>query len=813
MRNARRVGKRLPSAPNESAMTLQLVTAAFAALMGLLAVFGAARAAIGAGDAATSWLDALFSVVAGLLAIGAASLAQRGGAALAAWLLIVTAALRVALAAGVTAPAAYQFIWPFYLIPIVIAQVLLGSRAGILTALGAGVMFVFTYNALSGSPEIAENLGPAVLSASLLYLLVGVLVHVAISKMGQALQRSEKLLSSHERARTELREREEQFRALAESSATGIVIQQDGRLVYGNPHFFDMAQCPSDDCFGLSLWDFFEKADSERIQQQLARRRLGKAHRVEPTLVIFNPLKSGRRWCEVAVAEAEFWQKPAVVANLLDVTERVEAQLQVQRERDFSNNIINNADAVIMVVDADGRLLLLNPAGQRLTGYTADEIGQQAFWNVLCPEETREGTRRLFFGAKAGEQIGQAEGPWVAKSGDEITIAWRYVAQYDEQGELATIVAVGIDVTQQRMLERQAAVTERLRSLGQIAGGVAHDLNNMLAGIMGPTDLLLIEETDPIRERALKAIMAAATRGAETVRRIQGFSKARTELDRQVFDLRELAEDVIFSLRPRWRDWAQKQGIRIAVRDEVPAGITVHASAGEIGNVLMNLIVNACEAMKEDGEIVVAGSQEGNLIKFRVRDTGSGMSQETMENIFQPFFSTKGADNSGLGLAVIHGIILRHGGTITVDSVMGEGTTFNIALPASEEGVSRSTAPHGPRATAEMRILVVDDVPDIADYIRAIARRDGHTAESVYSPEEALAQLQTEPFDLLVTDYGMEGISGIALAEKARSLHPDIKIALVTGWDVSEDEVCGLDAVLKKPCTREQIQQMLADIG
>ncbi|MEN6643641.1 MAG: PAS domain S-box protein [Armatimonadia bacterium] len=794
-------------------MTLQVVTAAFAALMGLLAVFEAARAVTGAGNAAASWADTLFSVVAALIAVGAAWLARRGSASAASWLLIVTAALRVAVAAGVTAPASYQFIWPFYLIPIVIAQVLLGSRAGVLTALGAGVMFVFTYNALSGSPEIAGDLGPAVLSASLLYILVGVLVHIAISKMAQALHRSAKLVSSHERARTELREREEQFRALAESSATGIVIHQDGRLVYGNPHFFDMAQCPSDDCFGLSLWDFFDKADVERIQQQLARRRLGRAQRVEPTLVIFNPLKAGRRWCEVAVAEAEFWQKPAIVANLLDVTERVEAQLEVQRERDFSNNIINNADAVIMVVDAEGRLLLLNPAGQRLTGYTVEGIGQQAFWEVLCPEETRAGTRRLFFDAKAGGQMGQSEGPWLTRSGDEVTIAWRYVAQYDSQRELATIVAVGIDVTQQRMLERQATVTERLRSLGQVAGGVAHDLNNMLAGIMGPTDLLLLEESDPGRERALKAIMAAATRGAETVRRIQSFSKARTELDRQVFDLRELAEDVIFSLRPRWRDWAQKQGIRINVRDEVPAGITVHASAGEIGNVLMNLIVNACEAMEEDGEIVVTGRQDGKLIKFQVRDTGSGMPQETMENIFQPFYSTKGADNSGLGLAVIHGIILRHGGSITVDSVIGEGTTFNITLPASEEAISPSTAPHGSRSTAEMRILVVDDVPDIADYIRAIARRDGHSAESCYSGEEALTHLEAESYDLLVTDYGMEGISGIALAEKARLLYPDIKIALVTGWDVSEDEVQGLDAVLKKPCTRGQIQQMFDDVG
>ena len=426
------------------------------------------------------------------------------------------------------------------------------------------------------------------------------------------------------------------------------------------------------------------------------------------------------------------------------------------------------------------------------------------------PGELHEDNRELLASVRLGNGSGEIEGPWRTRSGEEVTIDWRYVAQFDAAGELTRVVAVGVDVTQQRILERQAMVTERLRSLGQIAGGVAHDLNNMLAGIMGPTDLLMLIETDPEKERALKGIMAAATRGAETVRRIQSFSKARTDLDKQVFDLRELTEDVVFSLRPRWKDAAQRQGIRITVNDEVPPGLMVHASSGEIGNVLMNLIVNACEAMTADGEITVTGMQKGNQAQFHVADTGSGMPQETLELIFQPFFSTKGADNSGLGLAVIHGIILRHGGTIAVDSIVGRGTTFTITLPAQLPEAAPPPRPEGPAAHAgQLRILVVDDLPDIADYLVAIARRAGHDACAVYQGEEALARLRAEHFDVLITDYGMEGISGPDLADQAEILRPGLRKVLMTGWDVSLEEFEQFDGMLKKPCTRSEVGRLL----
>ncbi|MCE5239716.1 PAS domain S-box protein [bacterium] len=801
-----------PVPSGERLQVIELVGAGAASAIGLLGVFCGFHAAAIQTDSARYGFSALVSIIAALCLVGAVLLARRGYEQLASSVLVTVVVARVVIEATTTAPYAYLSLWPLFVVALVVAQITLGTRAAVLAALGAPIMFVFTYLGLADRPELLQRFDSALIANLGLYGATLALVHVAVRRMSSAVRQARQVTGSHERTRTELREVEMQFKALAEASPTGIVIEQDGRLVYGNPYFFEMAGCLSSDGFGLSLWDFFAAAGVQELKAQLRRRQTLRGS-VGPNLLVFTPLKGQPRWCEVAVADALFWQKPAVVANVLDVTERVLAQLAVQRERDFSNNIINTAEAIIMATDADGRVTLLNPAGERITGYAAAELRDRPYWETLAPPELRAAAAELFEAARE-QPRSSAELTWDSKSGEEIIIAWHAVGQRDADGAFTGIVGVGLDVTQQRLLERQAIVTERLRSLGQIAGGVAHDLNNTLAGIIGPTDLLLLTEDDPQKQRSLNAIMAAATRGAETVRRIQRFSKARTDLDKQVFDLRELTEDVIFSLRPRWRDVAQRQGLTIRLHDEVPSGLAVHASAGEVGNVLMNLIVNACEAMSADGDITIAGAQKGDTVEFQVRDTGSGMSADTMANIFQPFFSTKGADNSGLGLAVIHGIILRHGGTITVDSQPGEGTVFTVTLPTSEPDEEAVAAPTGASASAgRLRLLVVDDMAEIADYVTAVARRLGHEVTAAYAGEDALQHLQQQPFDAIITDYGMAGISGTQLADRARRLRPGIKVVLITGWDIAPGEIEGLDGLLKKPCTREQVETVLHDLA
>jgi PAS domain S-box-containing protein len=790
---------------------LRVVATAFTVFMVGAAVFEMVGAAVEGAARTAGSVGAGVSAVCGLLAWGSALVVQRGRYLPAAWMLVLALAAKAFLTAALSPPGQLALLAPLYVVPIVMCQVLLGSRSAAGVTAGSVLMFVVAYARLPA--DFPADTVPLVASASLLlYLLIGSVVHVTLSRMTQALRRADHLLATTERARSDLREREEQFRALAESSATGIVIHQDGHLVYGNPHFSGMAHVPHGDVFGLSLWDFFDRAGAEALQAQLVRRRTLATRATAPEQLLFRPLKGPARWCQVAVAEAVFRQKPAIVANVLDVTELVEAQLEVKRERDFSSNVINTADAIIMVLDPEGKVLMISPTGERLTGYAADELRGRPFWEKVTVAE-RLGEAAAMLEALRAEPRGEAETTWQNRAGDDLIVAWRWVSQYDPEGQLSGVVVIGLDVTQQRVLERQSMVTERLRALGQVAGGVAHDLNNMLAGIMGPADLMLLDEEDPENQHSLNAIMAAARRGAETVKRIQRFAQARTELDRQEFDLRQLVEDVVFALRPRWRDGAQRQGISMKVTNEVPEGLKVLASSGEIGNVLTNLIVNACEAMPTGGLIAITGHASAAEVVFEVTDDGTGMAPETVAQIFQPFFSTKGADNSGLGLAVIRGIILRHGGSIEVSSELGVGTTFTISLPAATESVEQAVASDDRGEPMDrLRILIVDDMADLREYMSRVMQRLGHEALAVVSGEEALRQLQAARFDILVTDYGMEEMAGPDLAERARLIQPHLRMILMTGWDVDLSDFAGFGAVLQKPFTRDQIIEALESL-
>ncbi len=796
--------------PEQRERLLRAITTGFLVLIGLVALVDLSLWLTMPVGSAIYGTDLCVSLVIALAGGGVWALARRERYELAAGLLVTALAVRTIFTVGVVAPEKIAIFSPGYLVVIVLAQILLGSRGGVIAGLGSLPMFALAYANLSERTDVIDILPETAAAAVFVYVTVGGFVEMALRYMEQALRRSNVLLLENERARRELQESVEQFRALAESSPTGIVIQQDGHLVYGNPRFAEMARCVQRDVFGLSLWDFFGPEGASALKVQLERRRQAGGNYGTPNQLVFKPLKGASVYCEVALADAVYKDRDAIVANVLDVSERVTAQLEVQRERDFSNNIINAADAIIMALDAEGNIVRFNPAGERIMGYAESELTGRPYWAQMVPRERHGAARQLIHATTPESPRGEVEAVWVTRTGEERTIAWRYVAQLSPDKQVSGLIAVGIDVTQQRILEQQAMAAERLRALGQMAGGVAHDLNNTLAGILGPTELMLLEEQDPERRQELTSVAAAARRGAETVRRIQRFSQARTDLDRQEFNLHNLVEDVIHTLRPRWRDQAQRQGITIAITDDVSDDLQVVGSAGEIGNVITNLIVNACEAMPAGGEIAIVGHQKGDVTVFSVTDTGCGIPADMVENIFQPFFSTKGADNSGLGLAVMRGIVLRHGGNIEVSSQVGVGTTFTVSLPAAPTRAAKeaSAAAHAEPGGA-FRFLVVDDTPAIADFAGVALRKMGHEVTIAYTSDDALGRLGTTAFDVLLTDYGMEGLSGLGLAQEAKRIHPHIKTVIMTGWDFAEGEFEGVDASLAKPFTLAQLGTLI----
>lgn len=347
--------------------------------------------------------------------------------------------------------------------------------------------------------------------------------------------------------------------------------------------------------------------------------------------------------------------------------------------------------------------------------------------------------------------------------------------------------------------------TERLRALGEMAAGVAHNFNNVLSVILARAELLLRGATEPAQRAALEAVRRAALDGAQIVRRIQEFTGTRTAQGRERVDLHALAHQVVELARPRWRDEAARQGVSYQV--DITGGPVppVLGRSAELREVLLNLLFNALEAMPAGGRVGFELRTEPGNVVVRVADTGCGMPEEVRRRVFEPFFTTKPGRGTGLGLAVAWGIIQRHGGAMEVESTPGVGSVFTIRLPRAPEGSDREPAATAgpPGAVVGARILVVEDEPDVRAAVRDALGAEGYVVVEAADGREALARCTTEAVDLVVTDLSLPGLSGWEVAAACRRRVPPIPVGLLTGWGEQVDPArlreAGAAFVVAKP--------------
>jgi signal transduction histidine kinase/ActR/RegA family two-component response regulator len=379
------------------------------------------------------------------------------------------------------------------------------------------------------------------------------------------------------------------------------------------------------------------------------------------------------------------------------------------------------------------------------------------------------------------------------------------------------VEAILVDVTERRKLEEQMVAYERLRALGEMAGGVAHDFNNVLGAILARAQMLQRYSPDEKTLRGLQIIEKAARDGAETVKRIQNFTRVRTEQDFVAVRLEPVLEDVLEMTRGRWEDEAHRLGKSIRMVRELGEVPAILGNVSELREVFTNFILNAVDAIPSAGTIAVRTWSEGGKVVVTFSDTGEGMTPEVQRRLFDPFFTTKGARGTGLGMSVAYGITRRHGATIDVRSERGRGTEFRLEFPAAETGKMPVPAPAAqvPLAGSE-RVLVVDDQGEIRDLLHDVLQGAGYHVVRTADGEEALARLEAEAFDLVITDLGMPGISGWEVARGARARRPEVKIILLTGWaatlDADEIQKSGVDATLKKPFEMDGLLRAVRDV-
>lgn len=377
-------------------------------------------------------------------------------------------------------------------------------------------------------------------------------------------------------------------------------------------------------------------------------------------------------------------------------------------------------------------------------------------------------------------------------------------------------------IAEQERIREQYSHIEKMSALGELASGVAHDVNNTLAGILGRAQLLLGSQ-DPVKtEKGLKLIIKTARDGAKTIKRIQDFARQRRDHDFQPVDVGQLLHDVSEITRVRWKDNAEMANVHINLELQLHCRAWVMGDDSELREVLVNMVFNAVDAMPRGGVLTLAAEEVDGSVAISVRDTGIGMDEAVRLKIFDPFFTTKDKAGMGLGLAVSYGIIRRHEGTIEVESQVGQGTSFRIIMPVAmsvshpQRTVELPVADISPAELTQTRILVVDDEEHVRELLRDILETEGYKVTMAEGGPEALVLFEREDFNAVFTDVGMPEMSGWELARAVRQRKHDIPIAVITGWGEAvgsnKKDAAQVDWVVAKPFDTQQILKIARDV-
>lgn len=514
---------------------------------------------------------------------------------------------------------------------------------------------------------------------------------------------------------------------------------------------------------------------------------------------------------------------------IFDVTDLKEAKLALEQERDFNDAILETAGALILVLDPEGRIIRFNQACERLTGYTFKELQQSLVWDSLIPLEEFEQVQTIFKQLLQGNHPNQHQNHWISKSGITHLINWSNTVLTNATSAVSYIIAIGIDITEQQKLQEQFLRAQRLESIGTLASGISHDLNNILTPILAISQLLplRIPDLDPESQHLLEVMQKSAKRGSELVHQVLKFSRGLSG-DRTSLQLRHIISEI--------RNIASKtfpKSIEFWV--DIPNDLwNVNGDPTQLHQVFMNLCINARDAMPEGGQLQITAlnvslddtfsqshfeAQTGPYVLITLSDTGIGIPAADLDKIFEPFFSTKTPhQGTGLGLSTVHGIIKNHGGFITVYSEQNKGSQFKIYLPAIESSESLKVCESDiPKGQGEL-ILVIDDEAPIREITKTVLETYQYRVLTGSDGIEAIALYAQHQSDINVVlmDMTMPTMDGITAVQTLQKINPEIKIILNSGLAANEKIAFtmgkGIKAFISKPFSSSTLLRTLSTI-
>lgn len=621
-----------------------------------------------------------------------------------------------------------------------------------------------------------------------------------------------------------------QARVLNEIGQSVITTDQDGRITFWNSAAEELFGYEADEVLGKPVLDV-TPSEEERLES--AR--------------IFEELQQGRKWTgEILLRRKDGSTFPAIVTNspifndsgeligvvgvTTDLSDLHEAQRELQKSEERFRALIEHTSEITTIIDTDGQVKYSSPALQRLLGRDPRErVGENIFEHTIVhPDDQaaiadafREVRREPGMQVIVEARVQRSDGSWVLMEHEAHNMS--------DNPAVGGLVVHSRDISERRELEQQLFHAQKMEAIGRLAGGVAHDFNNILTSITGHAELVLSEvpESSQLHEDTVE-IKRAAERAANLTRQLLAFSR-RQVLQPRVLDVNQVLGDM-----EKMLSRLIGSDVQVESRHAPDLG-HVMADRGQIEQVVLNLVVNARDAMPEGGRIIVltenvdvefgagngpAAPVPGEYVRLSVIDSGEGMDQETRKRIFEPFFTTKEVSKgTGLGLSTVYGIVEQSGGHVQVESEPSRGARFDIYLPRIEAPLTeaRSTGDRDP-ATGSERILLVEDDPVVLRLASRVMTDAGYTVFEASDGHEAgrLAAEHEDEIDLLLTDVVMPEMDGRRVADMVLERIPGARVLFISGYSHEALAPRGVlepgAFLLEKPFSPEQLLRKVREV-
>ena len=628
------------------------------------------------------------------------------------------------------------------------------------------------------------------------------------------------------RAAEELRKSEEKYRNILESIEEGYYeVDIDGNFTFFNDAMCKIQGHSREELMGMNNRDYMnEEAAKEVLKAFNKVYTTGKpAKNLGWETIIKDGTKSHVETSVSLIKDSE--GEPIGFRGIVrDVTERKMMEAELVQTKNFLQNIFDSSIDGIISTDLEGNVLYSSSRAKDILGYEREEpFGEKVYVHY---ENGVEDAKKIMKELKKKGELREYEMRFKKKDGERVDINLSGSYLKNEKGEVIGTLGIYRDVSDKKRLEAQLQQAQKMEAIGTLAGGVAHNFNNLLMGIMGYTSLMLFgTDPDHPNHKRLKNIEKQVESGSKLTSQLLGYAReGRYEVN--LISLNQLVEETsgTFGMTKKEITVHQKLSEKL---------YGIKADQGQIEQVLLNLYVNAADAMPGGGDLFlktinvadkdITGKpykvKPGNYVLLTVKDTGVGMDKETKDRIFEPFFTTKGlAGGTGLGMASAYGIIKGHGGYVDVDSKIGEGTIFSICLPATEKMIKEKKVLSDELVKGKGTVLLVDDEEMVLDAGEETLKHLGYEVLLAEDGQEALElyKKNQNKIDMVLLDMIMPVMGGGETFDRMKEINTNVKVLLSSGYSIEGEakEILkrGCDAFIQKPFKPEQLSQKIREI-